>query len=296
MAHPTFTARRITPDTICIGGPGCDCYLLVGDNEALMIDSGMSDQNIRAFAQSLTDKPLRAVINTHSHFDHTAQNGAFNVVYGTPGIARGAKNIMDCPPLDYPLDYEFTFVNDGDVIDLGDRPLRVIVLDCHAPGNLARLDETRRMLFPGDELESGQVLLLPGYAEEIGQIHSKPAASVETYLHAMKKLDSFSDQFDMILPSHNGTPIDKGYLADYIALSEAILRGEIEGSRECSSPSYSKIDLHFPHWRANYRRAELHGASLVYCRDLVFDKDYANADALPPATNLHLVSSQNARQ
>ena len=82
----------------------------------------------------------------------------------------------------------------------------------------------------------------------------------------------------------------------HIALSEAILRGEIEGSRECSSPSYSQTDLHFPHWRANYRRAELHGASLVYCRDLVFDKDYANAGALPPATNLHLVSGQNARQ
>lgn len=164
MAHPTFTARRITPDTFCIGGPGCDCYLLVGDDEALMIDSGMSDQDVRAFAQSFTDKPLRAVINTHSHFDHTAQNGAFDVVYGTPGIARGAKNIMDCPPLDYPFDYEFTMVSDGDVIDLGNRPLRVIVLDCHAPGNLAILDETRRMLFPGDELESGQVLLLPGYA------------------------------------------------------------------------------------------------------------------------------------
>ena len=82
----------------------------------------------------------------------------------------------------------------------------------------------------------------------------------------------------------------------HIALSEAILRGEIEGSRECSSASYSQTDLHFPHWRANYRRAELHGASLVHCRDLVFDKDYANVDALPPATNLHLVSSRNARQ
>ena len=66
----------------------------------------------------------------------------------------------------------------------------------------------------------------------------------------------------------------------HISLSEAILRGEIEGSRACSSPSYSQTDLHFPHWRANYRRAEL----------------YANADALPPATNLHLVSGQNARQ
>lgn len=295
MASHTFASRLINPNTWVITGAGCDCYLLLADNEAFMIDSGMSSENIRAYAQSLTDLPVSRVINTHSHFDHTAGNGFFDVVYGTDGIARSAKNTMGCPPEDYPLDYSFTPVQDGDLIDLAGRPLRIIVLDCHAPGNLAILDERNRILFPGDELESGQVLLLPGYAEVPGQIHAKPAASVETYLHAMEKLAAFGDRFDTIYPSHNGTPVDKSYIDRYIALAKKIMDG-LQGSTDCSSNSYNDRADHFPRPDAHYRRAEYAGASLIYCDQLIFDADYANADSLPPATNLHLLCKDFAKQ
>lgn len=296
MAHPIFSSRQLTPNTYVISGSGCDCYLLLGKDEAFMIDSGMSELNIRAYAQSLTELPVSRVINTHSHFDHTAGNGYFDVIYGTAGIARSAKNTMGGNPADYPLDYRFTLVQDGDIIDLKGRPLRVIELDCHAPGNLAVLDETNRMLFPGDELEAGQVLLLPGYAEEMGQIHARHASSVETYLHAMEKLRSFADRFDTICPAHNGTPLYKDYLNRYIELAKQILSGSLTGSPDCSSPSYNARADHYPRPEAGYLRAELDGASLVYHSALLFDRDYANADALPPATNCHLISSATARQ
>ena len=183
MAQTVFQARKVQEGTWLISGTGCDSYLLEGSDEAFMIDSGMDAADIRAFAQTLTPLPVSRVINTHSHFDHTAGNGFFDVVYGTEGIARSAKNTMGANPADYRLDYTFTIVKDGDVIDLAGRPLRVIVLDCHAPGNLAVLDETHRILFPGDEIETGQVLLLPGYAEEPGQIHAKSAATAVSYTH-----------------------------------------------------------------------------------------------------------------
>lgn len=295
MASKAFASRFITPNTCVITGIGCDSYLLFGDREAFMIDSGMSDQNIREYAQSLTGLPLSRVVNTHSHFDHTAGNGFFDTIYGTEGIARSAKNTMGCPPEEYPLDYTFTLVRDGDIIDLAGRPLRVIVLDCHAPGNLAILDETNRILFPGDELEAGQVLLLPGYAEVPGQIHAKPAASVETYLHAMRKLQGFAGRFDMICPAHNGTPIDKSYLDRYITLAQMILDG-FAGSEDCSSSSYNASANHFPRPDARYRRAEHNGASLVYCADLIFDRDYERADSLPPATDLHILCKDFAKQ
>lgn len=51
-------------------------------------------QDIRAYVQSLTELPVKRVINTHSHFDHIAGNGFFDVIYGTAGIARSAKNTM----------------------------------------------------------------------------------------------------------------------------------------------------------------------------------------------------------
>ncbi|MBP3371598.1 MAG: MBL fold metallo-hydrolase [Clostridia bacterium] len=295
MADKNFVARQIMKDTWCISGEGCDCYLLIGEDEALMIDSGMSTYNIRAFAQSLTDRPVKSVINTHQHFDHTAANGWFDVIYGTEGIARSAKNVMGRDPSLYRLDYEFTIVHDGDILPLKGRTLRVIVLDCHAPGNLAVLDETNRILFPGDELECQQVLLLPGYAEEMGQIHSKPAASVETYYNAMSRLKALDDKFDVICPAHNGTPIDKRYLDTYLALAKKIMDG-YEGLTDLTSPTYQDNIRHFPKKEANYRRGELDGASLIYCADLIFDKDYEKAADFPPATQLHIDSSTTARK
>lgn len=294
MAHKIFASRQINDNTWVITGSGCDSYLLLGEDEAFMIDSGMSDADIRAYAQSLTDLPVKRVINTHSHFDHTAGNGFFDVIYGTEGISKSAKNTMGKAPERFKLDYTFTIVNDGDVIDLKGRPLKVIVLDCHAPGNLAILDEKNRIIFPGDELETGQVLLLPGYAEVPGQTHAKHASSVETYLHAMEKLKTFEDKFDIICPAHNGTPIHKSYLDRYIKLAQMILDG-FEGSPDCTSPSYSDKASHFPNADAGYLRAEHEGASLVYNKELIFDADYVKADSLPPATRLHIICRDFAR-
>lgn len=292
---PYFTSRLINANTYIIQGDGCDAYLLLGEDEALMIDAGESTHSIREYAQMLTDLPVARVINTHSHFDHTGGNGYFDVIYGTEGIARSAKNCMGANPADYPLDYTFTLVKDGDIIDLKGRPLEILVLDCHAPGNIAILDRTNRILFPGDELECGQVLLLPGYAEQMGQIHAKPAASVETYLHAMERLNRYRDSFDTIFPAHNGSPIDPTYLDWYIELAKKIMNG-YEGKEDCSTPSYNESAAHFPLKDAHYRRAEYQGASLVYCQDLIFDRDYAHADQLAPATRLHLICKDCARQ
>ena len=296
LAHSVFMSRQLTENTYIITGSGGDCYLLLGEDEAFLIDAGMSTVNIREYAQSLTTLPLRRVINTHSHFDHTAGNGFFDVIYGTEGISKSAKNTMGSDPKKYPLDYTFTLVKDGDIIDLKGRPLRVIELDCHAPGNLAILDETNRILFPGDELEAGQVLLLPGYAEEMGQVHSRPASTVETYRNAMLKLKSFEEKFDMICPAHNGTPILKAYLDRYIKLAEMIMAGEIVGNEDCSSPSYNPGASHYPYPNAGYLRAEFKGASLIYNKHLIFDTDYPKAATLPNATRCHENSAHTARQ
>ena len=289
----TFTAEKIRDSIIVIRGMGCDSYLLPGNGEAIMIDSGMSAEDIRAFAGQVCGLPVRRVVNTHSHFDHTGGNGFFDHIYGTEGISRSAKNTMGRDPLLYRLDYEFTIVKDGDVIEAGGRDLEVIELNSHSPGNIALLDLKERALFPGDELDTGQVLLLPGYAEIPGQYHAKPAASVETYLRALHKLKAMESRFDLICPSHNGAPAGIELLDKFIALSEYILNG-YEGNRDCSGRGYNDSMGHFPRKEANYRRGELNGVSLVYCADLVRDSDYAHTQ-VEPATELHRISAGSIR-
>lgn len=291
-----FQSRKLNYNTWVISGEGCDCYLLEGTEEAVMIDAGEAKENIRTYAQSLTELPLSKVINTHAHFDHTGGNGYFDTVITTVGVARSAKNTMGASPEDYPLDYGFTYVKDGDVIDIKGRPLTVILLDCHSPEDIALLDTENRMLFSGDEVESGQVLLLPGYAEEPGQIHAKPAATVETCLNAMLRLKAEEPRFDHLYPAHNGTPIAREYLDWYICLCRGIIDGSIIGNTDCSSPSYNASATHFPNPDAHYRRAEHKGATLIYCDRLIHDEDYVNADQLPPATPLHVISADCARK
>lgn len=289
-------SRKLNRNTYIISGDGCDCYLLEGREEAWMIDAGEDSENIRVFAQGLTDLPISKVINTHSHFDHTGGNGYFDTIYATKGIARSAKNTMGAPAERFPLDYQFTYVRDGDVLDLAGRPLRVITLDCHSPEDLVILDTENRMLFSGDEVEAGQVLLLPGYAEKPGQIHAKPAGSVETCLRGMERMWALREAFDIICPGHNGTPIDPSYLEAFITLCKGIMAGEIVGTADCSGKTYHAGMQHYPYPGAGYRRAAYKGASLVYCEKLIFDRDYEHAATLPPATPLHLIASYYARE
>lgn len=286
-----FSIRLICENTWIISGEGCDCYLLEGQKEAIMIDAGGSSENIRAYAQSFTSLPLKRVINTHSHFDHTGGNGFFEEILCTEKISRSAKNTMGEDPAKYPLEYTFTLVEDGDIIDLGGRKLKIIELDCHSPGDIVVLDMTRRMLFVGDEIDAGQVLLLPGYAEQPGQIHAKAAASVETCLRTMRKLEAIKPQFDAIYPAHNGSPITNVYIDWFITLCEGIMNGEIVGRKDCTSPSYSTQATHYPYPFSQYLRGEYKGASLVYCSKLIRDADYDDADMLLPATPLHIISS-----
>lgn len=54
--------------------------LILGDSGAIIIDTGFTDEigaHLRAEVARLTDKPVKVVINTHHHGDHTFGNTAF---------------------------------------------------------------------------------------------------------------------------------------------------------------------------------------------------------------------------
>ena len=57
---------------------GVFCYLLVGKEKAMLIDTGYAFGNIRQAVRSVTDRPL-IIVNTHGHCDHTGGNAQFEV-------------------------------------------------------------------------------------------------------------------------------------------------------------------------------------------------------------------------
>lgn len=62
------------------GGPGSNNVVIVNDNDVFLVDDGTSPAAARALLADiklLTPKPVRQVVNTHFHYDHTAGNQVF---------------------------------------------------------------------------------------------------------------------------------------------------------------------------------------------------------------------------
>ena len=58
-------------------------YLVVGEEKAALIDTGMGFPGLRQLVERLTDKPVM-VLNTHGHLDHIGGNDEFDCIYLHP--------------------------------------------------------------------------------------------------------------------------------------------------------------------------------------------------------------------
>src|SRR5690242_2344332 len=62
------------------GGFGSNNVVIINDQDVMIVDTGTTPANTRAFLadiRMLTNKPVRYVVNTHWHFDHTDGNSVF---------------------------------------------------------------------------------------------------------------------------------------------------------------------------------------------------------------------------
>jgi len=62
------------------GGPGSNNVVIVNDQDVFLVDDGTTPAAARALLADiklLTPKPVRQVVNTHFHYDHTAGNQVF---------------------------------------------------------------------------------------------------------------------------------------------------------------------------------------------------------------------------
>ena len=71
---------KISEDTYRIEDGGVRCFLLIGADKALMIDSGMNTPDAKSIAESITKLPIE-LLNTHADRDHISGNGGFDWFY-----------------------------------------------------------------------------------------------------------------------------------------------------------------------------------------------------------------------
>lgn len=204
-------------------------YLLEGDERALLVDTGYGAGNLRAFVETLTDKPI-VVANTHFHPDHAAGNGEFEQAYVSDGWRLDAPSVegsgavpFDLSKLPHP-DYEKIEVGDC-TIELGNRTIEVIqAAPAHCNSTLFFLDRGYRLFLCGDDLESAQVLMYDNSGNPDAPYDvRKRLDNLRANTVRMKEL---ADAYDCLLPNHNGTPISKEYVDDFIGLVDHIYAGD----------------------------------------------------------------------
>lgn len=210
MDQPYFTSKLIAPGTWQILSDGDYMYLLEGEQQALLIDSGYGAGNIRKYAQTLTGKPLRYVANTHPHFDHVANNGYFDRAY----MSAVTKERLPNPSatfagVTFPRDYPIAVIGEGYRFQLGNRELETILLGNHAPGGAAYLDRKQRILFSGDEIMGQQ-----GVAVNV---------SVEQFAKMLEKLAAHRREYDTLCAGWE--MLDASWVDKYLALARHILAG-----------------------------------------------------------------------
>nr|MDJ0911665.1 MBL fold metallo-hydrolase [Woeseiaceae bacterium] len=171
-----FEVYRLYDSVFAIYEPGqfeeVISFLIVGDERALLFDTGLGIGDIRSVAERLTDLDI-VVLNSHSHYDHIGGNHQFEEVLSLDNpytISRAAGSDAEAvaefigpgwvwQPLPTGFDpasfrsepYDITgFVAEGSVIDLGGRQLEVLETPGHAPDALCLFDRENGMLFVGD--------------------------------------------------------------------------------------------------------------------------------------------------
>jgi glyoxylase-like metal-dependent hydrolase (beta-lactamase superfamily II) len=83
---------KLGTTTYMMEGAGGNLGLSIGDDAVFLIDDQFAplSEKITAAIAKLTDKPVRFILNTHWHFDHTGGNGT-SESGRDPGRARGVR-------------------------------------------------------------------------------------------------------------------------------------------------------------------------------------------------------------
>ena len=238
---------------------GGNIYLVIGNEKALLIDTGNGVADLAGTVKTLTDLPLM-VVNTHGHPDHAGGNFQFSKVYANPLDAEITKHftseefhnstiertIQANPEMDslFIKDItgygtpEYIPIQDGYIFDLGNRKLEVIETPGHTKGSIVLLDATNRLLFSGDNNNLTVWLFL------------EDCLPLETYLQTLINLDKRCDAFDYLLPGH-GDVIDNLFIGEQIVCVKNIISGECKGEtyqnyiRPALSCSYKRAKVAF---------------------------------------------------
>lgn len=125
---------------LTVGDMRTNCYIVKAGGEAMVIDPGGDSGFIVRELKGLGGH-CRYIVLTHYHFDHTMASDDVRRATG----ARVLMHEKDRPMTDARVD---GFLEEGDILELGDEKFRVFSLPGHSPGSICLASEND--IFSGD--------------------------------------------------------------------------------------------------------------------------------------------------
>ncbi|MBQ3932010.1 MAG: MBL fold metallo-hydrolase, partial [Firmicutes bacterium] len=110
-------------------------------------------------------------------------------------------------------------LRDGDVLDLGGRPLKVIHIPGHTPGSVALLDENAGVLISGDSVQSDNIFLFG------------PRRNMKEFIRSLERLKGLKGSFSEVWPSHGAFPAQPDLIDKLIEGARQITDGKVTGTQ-----------------------------------------------------------------
>lgn len=205
-----FTVNKIDDQTFAISELETHCYLVLGQEKAALIDTGLGVCNIKNVVDSLTELPI-IVLTTHVHWDHIGGHRYFDNVavheaekewlsskfpLSLEDVKKNLIRISCCFPKEFNIDnYQIfrgvpkTILYDGDVVDLGGRKIQTIHTPGHSPGHCCFYETEKKCLYSGDLIYKG--CLYAFY----------PTTSPQLFYKSIKRIKKYS--IEKVLPGHH---------------------------------------------------------------------------------------------
>ena len=176
--------RLLAPNPSMMTGPGTNTYLL-GNDEIAVLDPGPAMPEHVAAIQELAAAPIKWILVTHTHPDHSPAAALL-------AEATGAQSIGRTPPQGRHQDQTFNpdqILEGGDTFKTDEFRLRVIHTPGHASNHLCYLHLQQNWLFTGDHIINGSTVVI-----------DPPDGNMGDYLRSLERLKSVN--MDAILPGH----------------------------------------------------------------------------------------------
>ena len=164
--------RLVAPNPSMMTGPGTNTYLF-GDNEVAVLDPGPAIESHVADIIREAQAPIRWVLVTHTHPDHSPGARLLAAATGAELLGRPA-------PRGRHQDETFAptrLLEDGDRLETREFVLEAVHTPGHASNHLCYLHAESNWLFTGDHVIDGSTVVI-----------NPPDGNMRQYLQALRRI------------------------------------------------------------------------------------------------------------